>query len=194
MATHQTLLNNIKRFIDLDHQEIEIFLSLINQKEIKKKEFLLQERQVCKYQYFVAKGCLKKYKLDNQGVEHVSMFAIEDYWTGDILSFTKEIPSHYFIQALEMSSFYVLSKDNLSLLYQKVPKFEKFFRILYQRSLASYVERSDQNISLTAEEKYLNFLNKYPTLESRISQKNIASYLGITPEFLSLLKKRLRKK
>ena len=194
MSTHQALLNNINRFIDLDHQETEIFLSLVNQKEVQKKELLLQERQVCKYQYFVAKGCLKKYKLDNQGVERVSMFAIEDYWTGDILSFTKDVPSNYFIQALEITHLYALSKDKLNLLYHKVPKFEKFFRILYQRSLAAYVERSDQNISLTAEEKYQNFLKKYPTLETRVSQKNIASYIGVTPEFLSLLKKRLRKK
>ena len=127
MSTHQALLNNISRFVNLDDQETEIFLSLVNQKELQKKELLLQERQVCKYQYFVAKGCLKKYKLDNQGVERVSMFAIEDYWTGDILSFTKNVPSTYFIQALEITSLYALSKDNLDVLYQKVPKFEKFF-------------------------------------------------------------------
>ena len=185
------IINNVKRFIELDDEELNLFTSLLSTKEYKRKEMLLRNGEVSKYELFIINGCVKNYTIDHNGFEHISMFAIEDWWTGDIASFTKETPTIFNIEALEDTEVIQISKSNLELLLDKIPKFEKFFRILYQRSLTTYIERNNQNISFTAEERYLTFIKKNPKFEQRISQKNIASYLGITPEFLSVLRKKL---
>lgn len=185
------IINNVKRFIELDDEELNLFTSLLSTKEYKRKEMLLRNGEVSKYELFIINGCVKNYTIDHNGFEHISMFAIEDWWTGDIASFTKETPTIFNIEALEDTEVIQISKSNLELLLDKIPKFEKFFRILYQRSLTAYIERNNQNISFTAEERYLTFIKKNPKFEQRISQKNIASYLGITPEFLSVLRKKL---
>ena len=132
--------------------------------------------------------------MDNNGAEHVSMFAIEDFWTGDMASFMLRQPSTYFIKALEDSEFLMLSKQNFERLFQEIPKFERFYRNLYQRSLVSYVSRTNQGISLTAEERYEIFLSKYPQIANRIKQKDLAAYLGITPEFLSMIRSKISKR
>lgn len=185
------ILSNIKRFIELDIEEIQLFTSLLKLKKYKKKEFLIRNGEVSKYELFIVKGCIKKYTIDTNGFEHISMFAIEDWWTGDMASFTTGNSTVYNIEALEDTEVLQISKLNLELLLQKIPKFERFFRILYQRSLTTYIERNNQNISFTAEDRYLTFIKKYPKFEQRISQKNMASYLGITPEFLSVLRKKI---
>ena len=119
------------------------------------------------------------------------MFAIKDWWSGDMASFITQQPANYFIQALEESEVLQISKENFDLLFERIPKLERFYRILYQRSLVSYIQQSDQNISLNAEERYLKFIKKYPSLIHSVSQKNIAAYLGVTPEFLSVLRKKM---
>ena len=190
-STYQLILNNIARFIELSQEEQELYVSLLTKRKLKKKEFLLREGETARYDYYTTEGCLKVFKIDNNGTEHISMFAVQDWWSGDMASFITQQPSNCFIQALETTTVLQMSKTNYDLLFQKIPKFERFYRILYQRSLVSYIRQSDQNISLNAEERYLNFIQKYPTLVHRISQKNIAAYLGVTPEFLSLLRKKL---
>ena len=188
---YQQILNNVNRFIELNDEETDLFTSLLISKKYKKKEFILRHGQVSKYELFIVKGCLKTYTIDNNGFEHISMFAIEDWWTGDMASFTSGNSTIYNIEAIEDTEVLKISKPNLEVLLQKIPKFERFFRILYQRSLTALIERNTQNISFTAEERYLFFIKKYPKFEQRISQKNIASYLGITPEFLSVLRKKI---
>ncbi|WP_109830143.1 Crp/Fnr family transcriptional regulator [Reichenbachiella versicolor] len=193
-APYDLIFNNVARFIDLNDEEKELFKSLLRQGSAKRKEFIMQPGEVMKYEYFVTKGCLKVYTLDRNGVEHVSMFAIEDYWTGDMASFTRQQPSTYFIKALEDSEFLMLSKQSFEQLFIKIPKFERFYRNLYQRSLVSYIERVNEGISLTAEERYEIFLAKYPQIANRITQKNLAAYLGITPEFLSMIRSKMSKR
>ncbi len=149
--------------------------------------------EIAKYSYFVAAGCLKVYNIDHKGTEHINMFAIEDWWTGDLASFLTQQPATYFVQALEDSVVLQISKDKYDLLFEKVPKFERFYRRLYEKSLVTYVQRANQGIAFSAEERYLNFAKKYPNLLNRISQKNMAAYLGVTPEFLSVLRKKLSK-
>ena len=161
------------------------YISLLTEIKVKKKGFLMQAGEVAKYEYFITKGCLKVYTLDDDGTPHISMFAIEDYWTGDILSFMTKEPSRYYIKATEHSELLGISRANYNLLFQKIPKFEKFYRILYQRSLISYIRRSNHGISLTAEERYINFKKKYPQVVNRVTQKDLAGYIGITPEFMS---------
>lgn len=190
----ELILKNIGRFINLDKAEVDYFVSLLQSKTLKKREFILQPGDVCRYEIFVNKGCLKNYTIDNNGVEHIGVFSIEDWWTGDMHSFITQTPGTSFIEALEDTEVLLLSKQNLELLYEKVPKFERFFRILFQKSLVTQFERINQSIAFTAEERYLNFINKYPMLEQRIRQKQMAAYLGITPEFLSVLRRKISKK
>lgn len=145
----------------------------------------MQAGEITKYEYFITKGCLKVYTLDEDGAPHISMFAIEDYWTGDISSFMTKEPSRYYIKATEHSELLGISRTNYDVLFQEIPKFERFYRILYQRSLISYIRRSNHGISLTAEERYIIFKKKYPQIINRITQKDLAAYIGITPEFMS---------
>lgn len=184
-ASHHLILDNVSRFIDLTRLEKQKYISLLTEIKLEKKDFLIQAGEIAKYEYFVTKGCLKVYTLDEEGAPHISMFAIEDYWTGDLSSFMIKEPSRYFIQAIEASELLGISKANYDLLFQEIPKFERFYRNLYQRSLISYVRRSNQGISLTAEERYIRIKKKYPHIVNRITQKDLAAYIGITPEFMS---------
>lgn len=183
--SHQLILDNISRFIDLTELEKQKYLSLLTAIKVRKKAFLMQAGEITKYEYFITKGCLKVYTLDKEGAPHISMFAVEDYWTGDLASFITKEPSRYFIKATEDSELLGISRVNYDLLFQEIPKFERFYRILYQRSLISYIRRSNHGISLTAEERYIEFKKKYPQIVNRITQKDLAAYIGITPEFMS---------
>ena len=193
-SSYNFIFQNVARFISLDDEEKELFKSLLKKGSAKRKQFVMQPGEITKYEYYVIKGCLKVYSLDRNGVEHVSMFAIEDYWTGDMASFMLQQPSTYFIKALEDSEFLMISKENFERLFQEIPKFERFYRNLYQRSLVSYIQRTNQGISLTAEERYELFLEKYPHIANRITQKDLAAYLGITPEFLSMIRSKMSKR
>lgn len=188
------ILLNINKHIELNEEEIQFFSSMLSYRKINKKEFLLQQGDVCKTENFIVKGCLKTYSLDSNGNEHILMFGIEDWWVGDLYSFLTQTPSNYFVEALEDSEFIQISKDNLDELYVEVPKFERFFRLILQNAFIAQQQRIEQNLAYTAEERYLDFQKKYPTLEQRISQKQIASFLGITPVFLSMLRKKLVQK
>lgn len=191
---YSLILDNVGRFIDLTELEKQKFVSLLTELSVRKKEFLMQAGEVTTYEYFIVKGCLKVYTLDLDGVPHISMFAIEDFWTGDMASFMTREPSNYYIKAIEDSEILALSRTNFDLLFQEIPKFERFYRILYQRSLISYIKRSNQGISLTAEERYLFFKKKYPHILKRIPQKDLAGYIGITPEFMSMLVSKVNKR
>ncbi|WP_456462101.1 Crp/Fnr family transcriptional regulator [Reichenbachiella sp.] len=193
-SAYHLIFKNVGRFIDLSDEEKVLFKSLLKSGSAKRKEFVMQPGKVAMHEYFVTKGCLKVYSIDRNGVEHVSMFAIEDFWTGDMASFMLEQPSTYFIKALEDSEFLMISKESFECLFQEIPKFERFYRNLYQRSLVGYIERTNQGISLTAEARYEIFLNKYPHIANRITQKDLAAYLGITPEFLSMIRSKMSKR
>lgn len=183
--SHKLILDNVSRFIDLTELEKQKYISLLTEVWVKKKEFLMQAGEITKCEYFTTKGCLKVYTLDEDGAPHISMFAVEDYWTGDLASFMTKEPSRYFIEATEDSELLGISRANYQLLFQEIPKFERFYRILYQRSLISYIRRTNYGISLTAEERYIEFKKKYPKIVRRITQKDLAAYIGITPEFMS---------
>jgi len=182
---YQLIIDNVSRFIDLTKLEKQKYISLLTEIKIDRKTFLMQAGDITKYEYFITKGCLKVYTLDENGAPHISMFAVEDYWTGDMASFMTKTPSRYFIKATEDSELLGISRANYDLIFQEIPKFERFYRILYQKSLISYIRRSNHGISLTAEERYINFKKKYPHIVNRITQKDLAAYIGITPEFMS---------
>ena len=185
------ILNNINRHIQLDKKETDFFKSILQIKKLKRKEFLLKPGEISRTENFINKGCLRAYTVDDNGFEHILMFAIEDWWTGDLNSFLNQSPATYFVEALEVTEVIQYTKENLDKLLIEVPKFERFYRIMLQKSLIALHQRISQNLSLTAEERYLNFIKKYPHLLERLNQKQIAAYLGITPIFLSMLRKRL---
>ena len=184
-SSHKLIIENVSRFVDLTELEKQKYISLLTKVEVNKNEFLMQAGEITKYEYFITKGCLKVYTIGEDGAPHISMFAVEDYWTGDLASFMNKEPSRYFIEATEDSELLGISRANYDLLFQEIPKFERFYRILYQRSLISYIKRSNQGISLPAEERYIRFKKKYPKIVNRITQKDLAGYIGITPEFMS---------
>jgi CRP-like cAMP-binding protein len=182
---------NIAKHIQLDEEEFGYFTSLLKAKRLRKKQFLLEEGEVCHFECFVNSGCLRQYHLDDTGQEHIIQFAITDWWIGDQYSFLTGLPSHYFIDALEDSETLLMERSSLEKLYSEVPKFERFFRIAFQSSYVALQRRILANISQTAEERYLDFSKNYPEIEQKVPQHQIASYLGIKPESLSRLRKQL---
>jgi len=188
------LLDHLARHIRLTNNETDFFLSLLHYKKIKRKEFLLHQGDICRTESFITKGCLRTYTIDAAGAEHILRFGVEDWWVGDLYSFLTQTPATYFIDALEDSEVLQLSKENLELLYERVPKFERFFRLIFQNAFIAQQQRIDQNLSLTAEQRYLIFTQKFPALEQRVPQKQIAAYLGITPVFLSMLRRKLARR
>ena len=185
------LISNISRHLSLTREEIEFFTSLLRSKSLANGEFLLREGDVCKYESFVVKGCLKTYYLDEMGIEHIIDFSIEEWWADDLYSLLTQTPSKSNIKAIEDTDVLQIGKTDLELLYQKIPKFERFFRILFQNAYITQREQINLALSASAQERYLLFIKKKPYAEKRFSQKDIASYLGVTPQFLSTLKKKL---
>ena len=185
------LISSISRHIALTKEEIDFFTSLLKSKTLVNGEFLLREGDVCKYESFVVKGCLKTYYQDENGTEHIIDFSIEEWWADDLYSLLTQTPSKSNIKAIEDTDILQISKTDLELLYQKVPRFERFFRILFQNAYITQREQINLALSASAEERYVLFVKKKPYAEKRFSQKDIASYLGVTPQFFSTLKKKL---
>ena len=185
------LISNISRHISLTAEEIEFFISLLKSRSIANGEYLLREGDVCRFESFVIKGCLKTYYLDENGFEHIIDFSIEEWWADDLYSFLTQTASKSNIKAIEDTDILQIGKSDLELLYQKIPRFERFFRILFQNAYIAQREQINLALSASAEERYHLFVKKKPYAEKRFSQKDIASYLGVTPQFLSTLKKKL---
>ena len=190
--TFELLFSNISKHISLTKEETDFFICLLNSKSLKAGEFLLREGEICKYEAFITKGCLKTYYVDENGEEHIVDFLVEEWWADDLYSFFTSTASKSNIKAIENTEVLQISKNNLETLYQKIPKFERFFRILFQNAYISQKNQINQFLSAPAEERYTLFVKNKPYAEKRFSQKDIASYLGITPQFLSVLKKKIR--
>jgi CRP-like cAMP-binding protein len=184
------IISNVLKRIKLNDSEIDLFISLLDPVHVPKKEYLLRHGDICSYDYFIDSGCVKVCYINERGLEHIVKFAIEDWWVVDLDSFLNRTHSFYYIQAVENTAAFRLSKSNYDSLHQRIPAFEKFSKARWQNNFIAIQQRVGQNLSLTAEERYQHFKVKYPGLELRISQKLIASYLGITPEFLSVLRRR----
>ncbi len=186
---HRLILSNFSMHIALSPDEQEKVLALLQQKMVAKRTFLVQPGKIDRYIYFVNRGCLRMFYTDKDGMEHNICFYPENWWACDIVSFFKEKPAVNTIQVLEDSEVYYMSLSRLEELFLEIPKFERFFRILTQNGFDLYQKRITSNLSKTAEERYLEFRKLYPGLESRIAQKHIATYLGITPAYLSMMRK-----
>ncbi|MEQ9442309.1 MAG: Crp/Fnr family transcriptional regulator [Cyclobacteriaceae bacterium] len=187
--TYDSILKHVARHITLDEEEAQCFSSLLAVKEVDRKDYLLQEKEVCNTISYVHSGALRAYYLGKDGKESTIMFAIADWWITDMYCFLNQLPAMMYIEAIEDSCIFQLSKEHFDQLFAEVPKFERFFRILMQNAYTREQLRVIQNLSQSAEERYHNFLQKYPVIAQQVTQKQIASYLGITPEFLSAIRK-----
>ncbi len=188
------ILENISKILTLTPQEQALFLYHIETKNYKAKTILLNAGEVCKHSYFVNTGLLRSFTINDNIVEHVLSFACEGWWIGDMYSLLSQKPGNLFIEVMEDSEVVLLPKENQEKLYAAIPKLERFFRILTENALVSNQERLMDNLSLTAEERFEKFCKKYPTLIQKVPQKQIASYIGVTPEFFSKMKSRLLRK
>jgi CRP-like cAMP-binding protein len=185
---HKLILNSISKHISLNKNEEKIFLSLLTSRTLKRKDYLLQSGDICRHSAFVADGCLRGYTIDENGFEHILQFAPPDWWIADMYSLITQKPGNLFIEAMEESEVLLLSKDDQEKLYISIPKFERFFRIITENSLVASRQRVIDSLSLSAKQRYEKFCSVYPTVFKTIPQKHIASYIGVTPEFLSKLK------
>jgi CRP-like cAMP-binding protein len=188
------ILDNVSKHIHLSENEKDFFISLLEKKFLKKKDLLLLAGKVCTHSAFVLKGVLKGYTIDKEGSEHILNFAAPGWWIADMYSYFSQKPGILHIEALVDAEVFLLSYDRHQQLYETIPKFERFFRILVENALVANQQRLIDNLSLTAEERYLNFITKYPSIIECAPQHSIASYLGITPEFLSKIRARLAKR
>lgn len=187
----EVLLNKIQEKVILSLEEQEILKTFFIPKKLRKKQYLLQEGDVCKYVAFVEKGALRSYSIDDKGNEHIIQFAPEGWWVADNYSFFTSEPSTYNIDAWEDSEILLLSLDEYERVVDEIPKMERYLRILLQNSLIALQRRILSNLSHTAEEKYVKLLGVYPDIVNRFPQHLIASYLGITPETLSRIRKQI---
>ncbi|HTJ53030.1 MAG TPA: Crp/Fnr family transcriptional regulator [Cyclobacteriaceae bacterium] len=185
------LLDYVAKHITLTAAEESIVLGKVNFRKYLKGQYVVQQGDVCKYESFVLSGCLKTSYTNNEGQEHIVMFAVENWWTADLGSFITQTPADYNIQCLENTEVIQFSYDNLEQLYVEVPKLERLFRIILQKAFVASEKRIVQSFSLPAKERYLKFREQYPQLEQRVPQYMIASYLGITKEFLSKIRNQL---
>lgn len=188
---YSLILHNISKHITLTEKETSYFTSLLEFKKIKAKKTILQEGDVCKHIWFVTTGCLRAFTVDKNGYEHVLQFAPTDWWMADLYSFISQQPGLLTIESLEETEVWQLSKLDQESLYQEVPKFERFFRVIAEKALVASQVRVLNNMSITAEERYVLFCKQYPNLINSLPQKQIASYIGVTPEFLSKMRSQL---
>ncbi|MHC0445110.1 Crp/Fnr family transcriptional regulator [Flavobacterium sp. 3-218] len=190
---YKELRKNIERHIQISDEQFEVFSSNFHPISLKKKDFLLHKGAICNFEAFVVKGCLRVFYEDESGSEQILYFAIEDWWATDIDSFMNQVPSILSIEALEDCELLLIKKKDKDNLYECLPIVEKLFRIMNQKTLVAFQRRLISSHGQTADLRYLKFLEKYPSLPQRITQQQIASYLGISHEFLSKIRKRINK-
>jgi len=188
------IINYVSRYIKLTQGEIDFFVSLLRIKNVKKRQFIVQPDFVCEYRSFVVRGLLRSYLVSDSDKEHTITLAAENNWISDLSSFTFQEPATLFVEALENSILIQWSYANEQLLIKTVPAFEHFFRVTSQNASAMFQKRILQGLSMSAEQRYDEFVKKQPALINRVPQYVLASYLGITTEFLSKIRNKKVKK
>lgn len=187
----ELLFKKFDEKVRLSDEEKQLAKSFFIPKKIRKKQYLLQEGDVCKYSAFVEKGFLRCYTVDEKGNEHMLQFAFEGWWMADQYSLLTKTPSRYNIDALEDCQLLLLTKEEEDKMLDKIPKLERYFRILLQNSLIATIKRLESSLSDTAEEKYSRLITNCPTIAERVPQHMLASAIGITPETLSRIRKQM---
>ena len=192
-AMFEVFFSQVKDKVLLSEAEQKLVKTFFSPKKIRKKQYLLQEGNICRHLAFVEKGLLRSYNVDEKGIEHMIHFAWEGWWMADMLSFLSNEPSTYHIDAIEDAELLLISQQDFEEMFLKVPVMERYFRILFQNNIISKERRLISSITNSAEEKYIHLTATNPELIKRIPQQLVASYLGITPETLSRIKNKLAK-
>lgn len=188
------LLQNITKHVSLNTEEEEIILRYCTQNSFKNKTVLIKPGDEAHFTYFVLKGILRSFTIDDNGTIHILSFATPGWWVADMYSYLTNKPAILYVDTLEDSEVFIFQKCDIEQLYEKVPKLERFFRILTENNLIANQQRVLDKMALTAEERYEKFLQKYPTIINCLPQKYIASYIGVTPEFFSKMKSNMLRK
>lgn len=181
-------LENMRRHLRLSEEEEAVVLSKLRPVNLKRREFLLKQGQVARELAFVVEGCLRAYALDDNGFEHILQFAPAGWWISDMSSVISKRESLLNVDAIKPSQVLLLSREDQLALFDEVPKLERYFRVLTENGLVSSRMRLIENLSLTARQRYQRFCQTYPNLINEIPQKYIASFIGVTPEFLSKIR------
>ena len=185
------IFQHISREIDFSEEEKNEFSSILSEVSLKKKEILIKPGQAVSTEYFVVEGCLKAYYLDKDGNKHIIQFAIDDWWISDFEAFFTDETSRLYVEAIEDSKLLGLDHNSLEVLYRRIPKFERFFRIKTTKAFVSLRRRILSTLEKTNKERYLDFCLAYPEIERRVQNYHIANYLGMKPESLSRIRKEL---
>lgn len=187
----EVINKHVLRCSSLIQEELEIFNQSFELRRYSRKTLLLRAGEICDFEAYISKGCVRSYFINEEGAEVTLQFALEDWWVSDIASFHERIPSKIFIETLEECELLILTPESKDRLLRQVPKFERIFRIMIQRNLSRLQERLFLTITTDGKQKYLDFMQRYPQVIQRVPQHYIASYLGITPEFLSKVRKKI---
>jgi len=187
---YPNLIKHIRKIVELEDDSIKVLTKYVKPLTLKKKDFLLNEGQICRSIYFVEKGCLRMYFINDKSGEQITQFALDNWWISDFLSFIDNKPSEYFIQAVEKSEILSIDERSLDEMLKELPQMERYFRIIMQRAWAASQQRIKYMYDLSKEEYYIHFCTSFPEFVQRVPQYMIASYLGLTPEYVSELRKK----
>jgi CRP-like cAMP-binding protein len=182
------LIKSLGKYVTISDEEAAVIESLFIFKKFRKRQYILQEGEITRYETFILKGVTRTYEVDEKGQEHVVQFGLEDWWIGDLYSFLTGAPTCYNIDCIEDTEVLQITKANVEILYQQVPKMERHFRILIQNAFIASTRRVVDTLAKSASERYKEFTNKYPQIDQRVSNHQIACYLGITPQSLSRIR------
>jgi CRP-like cAMP-binding protein len=184
----ESLHKYLKDRITVSESDLQLIRANARSKKLRKGQFLLQEGDVCRFVAFLANGCLRTYRIDNKGAEHIIYFAVENWWTGDRESYLSQSPARFYIDAVEDSDLILFPKGDFENLCSTIPDFGELINAILEKGFIASQNRLHAALSFSADEKYKDFLNVYPQLANRIPQQMIASYLGMTPETLSRIR------
>ena len=182
---YDMLYQHFNQYVSIDEEEFEECKLLFRYKKFRKHQYILQNGDLSRFETFILSGCTRTYEVDDKGQEHIIQFGMATWWVGDLHSFLTDSPSRYNIHCLEDTEVLQIPRVEMEKMYDKVPKLERFFRILVQKAYVASIERIYSNLSKPAPERYREFIEKYPLLEQRVPNHQIASFLGITPQSLS---------
>lgn len=191
---HEKLIQHFNEVVSLTGKERALVEDSFKKRSVQKNEFILSRGDVSNHMRFVVEGCMKVYHLDEEGNERIYQFGIEGWWVNDLYSYLTQTPSEYFIKAIENTDLLTIHRDSLELLFDKSPMIERFYRIKFQNAYVALQNRTIRNMSESAEQRYQRFQIKYREMEQRIPQYMIAAYLGVTPEHLSAIRKKMSAK
>jgi CRP-like cAMP-binding protein len=186
-----SLLAHVQKLVQLTDEEVSLFVSCLEPKSVPRRTRLIKQGDICQNSIFVVDGALKSFSIDKEGAEHVISFALSGWWIADMYSLINQKPGRLQIESIADSRLLLLPKLKQEMLYKEVPSFERFFRIITENALVASQQRIINNLTLTAEERYVYFMEKYPFVLECAPLHNIASYLGMTPEFLSKIRRRI---